>query len=117
MPFVRQVSTGNVMKKTKVVEDNFNPKWNEVLDLGTQTADKEGTVDLQIQIFDQDDIGSYDFLGAAQMTLTSPSTTKETWLTLQPDNTDTGAYITGQLKVKVSLAHLYRCIRSSCVLC
>jgi hypothetical protein len=98
-----KASVGSVHKKTKVIDDSFDPKWNETLDLGKQVADQDGTIDITLEIFDQDDIGTYDFLGTAQITLTSVIASQEKWLTLNPSDYDSGAYVTGQLKVKIEM--------------
>jgi hypothetical protein len=60
-PYVRVLSHGNRLAKTKVVKQDLNPTWNELFVF----SELDG--DLVIEVWDRDLIGADDFLGYATL--------------------------------------------------
>jgi len=53
------LSVGNETFKTKIIDSNLNPVWNEIHTFDVRT----GREQLKIEVYDHDDLGSDDFLG------------------------------------------------------
>jgi len=53
-------------KKTKVIDDNLNPEWNETFDFPLKEALKS-TQNLDVQVFDHEKVGSDRLLGSTSV--------------------------------------------------
>uniref|UniRef100_A0A0D6QWU7 C2 domain-containing protein n=1 Tax=Araucaria cunninghamii TaxID=56994 RepID=A0A0D6QWU7_ARACU len=69
--------------KTKVIDDNLNPEWDETFEL--EVEDKE-TQSLMLEVFDEDNIGQDKSLGVCKYPLVDiePEKSKELTLKLMP---------------------------------
>ena len=62
-PYV-EVTCGKAVRKTKVVNDNLNPEYNETFTFIASPADQ-----LTIKVWDHDDVKSDDLLGTLEIPL------------------------------------------------
>jgi len=57
-------------KKTKVIDDNLNPEWNETFEFPLKEALK-GSQKIEVQVFDHEKVGSDRLLGSTSITGTN----------------------------------------------
>mmetsp|Transcript_23241 Transcript_23241/g.72650 ORF Transcript_23241/g.72650 Transcript_23241/m.72650 type:complete len:566 (+) Transcript_23241:933-2630(+) len=72
------VKYGAQLVRTKWRRKNINPKWNAVLDLTAVDMSKE----IDIEVYDHDELSSDDFMGRARLALSTPGVEKGVWIDL-----------------------------------
>ena len=89
--------------KTKYIEQDLNPVWNEIFTFDIMTGQEQ----LSLQVFDHDEFGSDDFCGKFTLSLDAfrDQAQHDSWFTLEPDSQANSELWHGKIRLGIQFVY------------